>query len=136
MSEVSNFRAGMISISRPQGDGCDYISIEVNDKSSGVEFIELRISYADFAEAITGLSGIPITFKTRFLDKIGKLREHKEVNVVTFVSYKRYTKEEANAILAPYEVDGWKGRTDDLNNNHRRTKTGYNVTFVRYVDAP
>lgn len=36
--------------------------------------------------------------------------------------------------LAPFEVDGWRGRTSDLGNMHRRDKHGlYEVTFTRHV---
>lgn len=37
--------------------------------------------------------------------------------------------------LAPFEVDGWKGRVDDLGNMHKSTGdgTGYHVVFTRHV---
>lgn len=67
---------GKISISCPSyGDGRQAISISIEDTASRIEFLEIEIPLAGFAEAITGLSSVPMTFETRGLEYVGLKRE-------------------------------------------------------------
>ena len=126
---------GSVHFGRPQGDSCDYISIEITDDTSRIQFIEARIKYADFTHAITGHGGQPITFETRGLNLIGTRHEYK-TEIVPFdcYAYRGDTAAQTKA-LAPFEVDGWEGRRDDLTNGHCSHERGFQrVHFSRHVD--
>lgn len=130
---------GGITISRPRGNmEQDYIEISVIDNLSGTQCVTVRIGLATFAEALTGLGHADCEFNFR-PELVGMRRENK--NEVVPCDHLPYAKEGlprenlAAPLLAPFEVDGWKGRVDDLFNQHNRTKEGYRVTFVRYVPA-
>lgn len=64
---------GKITISRPSfGDGRELICIRVKDVLSVNSFLELSMSYDDFTRAITGVSEVPVDFKVKDVDVIGK----------------------------------------------------------------
>lgn len=130
---------GGLTISRPRGNlESDYVEISVSDKLSGSQCITIRIGLATFAEALTGLGHADCEFDF-WPELVGMRRESKEETIKS--EHLPYVKEGplrenlARPLLAPFEVDGWKGRVDDLFNQHRRTKEGYRVTFVRYVSV-
>lgn len=130
---------GSLSIGRVRSNVDDgYVSLTLHDESSGTEFVTVRISPESFAEALLGLSFVECQFDLR-AERVGKIYEHKE-EIVSFdggYAAPGLPRENAAApVLAPFEVDGWKGRVDDLFNSHRRTKDGYRVTFTRYIDPP
>lgn len=67
---------GKITISRPTcGDGSEYISIRLRCESSRTRFLDLEMDYAEFAQALTGLSEVNCKIITRKLDRIGKTKE-------------------------------------------------------------
>ena len=127
-----------ITISRPSGDSCNYISITVVDKKCSCEFIELQIPYSEFAQALTGLSRIDCVANFRENAPIGKKREHKFV-IVKCPDYANIEDREkrekaARKVFAEFEVDGWKGNVDDAFNHHNWCgKNEVRVGFVRYV---
>ena len=128
---------GKISITQPHGDGCDYISIKITDKSSSVEFIEVQIKYAEFARAL-GARMCSCEFRTRGLDLIGMNREHKKELVL--VPHHEYSERErvAWAAIEPFNVDGWKGRVKDALNHHCVVESQvngavYRVSFIRWI---
>lgn len=134
---MSEMKDGKISISRPQGNDTDYIQIEFYDDASGTQFLTAQIALDVFAEALTGLGHSPCKFDLR-PSLVGKLRQHKEETVPWGGRYVRESLERidiASEAFAPFEVDGWTGRVDDLFNHHRKTANGYRVLFTRYVDA-
>lgn len=128
---------GSITISRPQrSDDARYIQIEFNDESSGVNFLTARIGLEEFAETLTGLARSPCEFELR-PSLVGKIHQHKEVIVPYsggYIPVGETRRTVAKQALAPFEVEGWQGRTDDLFNHHRKIAEGYRVTFVRYVE--
>lgn len=133
MSKTS-FLPGTITIARPQGHDCDYITIEIRDKASTVEFVEVSIKYADFALALTGMGYTPCEFNLRDTKLVGSTHEHK----TEVILFDRYVPEEDPALkaaLAPYEVEDWVGNVSDLLNGHHRVKGGQEVGFVRYVNV-
>ena len=132
-----------ISISRIQERGVpDCIHVRVEDETSGCTFLDLELSLADFALAITGLSGMRCKGRIWMDAPIGKQRQVKEEWVERPAEYVKSKDEQAVAAkaFAPYEIDGWKGRVSDLFNHHRRSKInkhgegGYKVVFTRFVD--
>jgi hypothetical protein len=129
---------GELRISRPYGDGCDYISVEITDKSSGVQFLSARVKYADFALALTG-SGAQCKFKLRGADLIGMIYEtkHEEVFVPNFAFKERDAT--AKKAVEALESDGWIGRVSNALNHHRHIRNEkdgavYDVIYSRYVD--
>lgn len=128
---------GSVTISRPQrSDDVRYIQIEFTDESSGVNFLTARVGLEEFAETLTGLARNPCEFELR-PSLVGKIHQHKEEFVPCKDLYVNNASDRAiiaEKALAPFEVDGWKGRADDLFNHHRRGRNGARVTFVRYVE--
>ena len=131
---------GKITISRPYGVGQRHIEIEVEDRSSGTTFLQLRIGYEGFARAVTGEGHVPCTFKLH-PRHVGLVREHKTVEV--FIPAAAFSERETvarRAVLAR-EEDGWVGRVEDAMNHHRRVEgrveggVRYRVSFVRYVEG-
>lgn len=126
---------GEFRISRPYGDGCDYISVEITDKSSGIQFLHTRVKYADFALALTG-SGAECEYELRGAENVGKTKEvkHEEVFVPKSDFGKRRTA--AMAAVKALESDGWIGRVSNALNHHRQVRneeggTVYDVTYTR-----
>lgn len=79
----------------------------------------------------------------RGLEWIGMLSEHKTVEVAFeaphFDEKLKVNQDAVAAALAPYEVDGWQGRSEDLFNGHRRVPgkpPRYRVSFHRFVPRP
>lgn len=126
---------GRLTISRPRGGNSDYIEISITDQSSGTEFVSARVGLTDFAEALVGLALVDCEFDLR-PDRVGMKYEHKEEFVPCPISYARTAADRekiAAKAFKPFEVDGWKGRIDDLFNPHRRNQEGARVVFTRYV---
>ena len=71
---------GDISFSRPQGGSYDetgrggHVNIAVKDANSRIEFLRVEVRLADFAEALMGLSHVPVKLNVRSLDLVGKTR--------------------------------------------------------------
>ena len=113
------------------------ITIRIADTSSGVHVLECRLSLADLALALTGLSNVDCEVEhydnARF---IGARHETKRIQVPGEVSWDA-TDEALAAILRPYETEGWRGDPSDLKNHHRLSKSGgvaaHEVTFWRFV---
>lgn len=64
-----------LTITRPScSNGDKYISIQIKDENSRIQFFDGKISLSDFAEALTGLSGLEIISEVRGLENVGKVR--------------------------------------------------------------
>lgn len=127
---------GKISIGRVHSNNGEWVEITIKDETSLVEFLEVKVSLENFAKLITGLSYIDCNFQTRGLNLVGKQREYKTVIVACDGwSLKRDEEEAINAVLAPYEVDGWIGRRYDLKNSKNYVgHEGVKVLFERWVE--
>lgn len=121
----------------------NFIEIQVTDRSSGVRFLEVRMSLSDFAMAITQAGHQPCEFEVRGLEVLGKVRETKrEVVPYEYSPDGRGPQAEAmaRAAIAQFEEDGWKGEVRDyFNSNNSVTlpdgSNGRRVTFIRYIDS-
>lgn len=122
---------GQVSISRVTGgrQGA-YISITLHDGSSWSECVDIQLTPEAFGNALTGLACQECVFEWR-PEHVGKIHEHKSVEVIC-----GWHPDNRTELLKPFEVDGWKGREQDLHNSHCRTDKGYMVSFYRYVDPP
>lgn len=125
---------GKISITRPQDfDGNNEIHVEILDLDAVAVVARVKVVFSEFARALTGEGRIDCTIVTsnEQLALVGMQRETKTV----FVRRMGYDK--AAEALAPYEVDGWKGRPEDYRNHHnwivKNGNAGVNVVFTRHV---
>jgi hypothetical protein len=128
---------GTLNINRYMGDNKEVV-IEIMDKASGCKIIEATLTPEEFGLGILGLSDRKCKIQLHDQVFIGKLRQ---VKTETVFFQGRNDKEAAIAAMKIFEIDGWKGREEDLFNQHRRYLVGIehdywkaNVTFVRFVD--
>lgn len=96
---------GRVTISRPvYGDGKEVISIQVRDVNSRTTFVEVEIPLENFSKAITGLAETECDFKVHHLDRVGKKKVTKSLDIpMPYES--RFCKETAAKLameLSPY----------------------------------
>lgn len=129
---------GNIVITRHSGGRTDddsrCITIAVQDKNSGIQFIEIELTPLEFARAIFG-HYTTCQFNLRGLDLVGCAYENKTENVpYTRGVHAKPNRAAMQKALEPFEVDGWRGDMDDLENHHRHVSAGVQrVTFRRYL---
>jgi hypothetical protein len=123
-----------VHISRVHGHDTDgkEILLSVTDRASRARILEAYFGLADFMEILTGRIG---NSAGDFYEDtpVGYNREHKEETVPRpkLFTPNRY---EEKIILSPYEIDGWKGRVEDLYNSRRWVDTDrVSVVFSRFV---
>jgi len=138
---------GGLSIARfTDSRGPSGVIIELDDEVSGTRVLSARISLADFAEALTGKSNVPLVFDL-WPQFVGWTREIKEE--IVFVAQPDYSAGRVaihaaqRKALARFEVDGWRARGMDIGNQHRRAHdldrdglSAYRVVFIRFVEPP
>lgn len=137
MTPKPTFLKGTLSISRISGGGeADEIRVTVRDESSGIEFVEARMSLEQFAQTMFGSRESECSFTLRGVDLVGSIAENKTELVPYDLFKDRSEKAQAKA-LKPFEVDGWVARGTDISNNHYRTEVGGKphqaVVFFRHV---
>lgn len=124
---------GKISISR---NNHGEIHIEIEDEKSGIDFVRVKLTADQLGRAVTGEGCVGCEFETHALHRVGCTAEHKE-EVVPYSGTWRCRTEQMQAemrkALEPFEVDGWKVRSGDLGNSHRKTEGGYRCVFFRHV---
>jgi hypothetical protein len=144
--EITIGRSSATNDSRP-------ISIRLRDETSKLRVVEITLSLADFAAALTGLGFTPCKFTLNRDTRIGKRCEHKTEDVFIpklqwFIAHV-HTDPVVRDTLAPFEVDGWKGRVADVRRSHNRldqpnprTADGHEidgfwcaVDFERWIDT-
>lgn len=139
MIEHKNMK-GSITISRPRGShGPEMVYVELTDELSGTRVVTAKIPVEQFADVLFGMAYTPCVFDF-YPELVGLKYEHKE-EFVPFDNPGYFQPGEerekvAAKVFTPFEMDGWKGRVDDLFNPHRRGKNGSRVTFVRYIAPP
>lgn len=99
---------GNISISRPNygSDGKEVISIKIKDRKSRIQFLEIEMSYKNFAQCLTGLSEVNCDLKTRNLENIGKIKETKTIEFE--IPDDCYDKEEIKQRAKKHVPENWK----------------------------
>lgn len=126
---------GRISIHRVHGGGeCDVVRIEIEDGASGLLLVRAELSLEELATAITGQGHRPCTLVAwpRNVERMGWTREIKHEVVPR--PPRGATPGDIDAILAPYEADGWIGDRYDITNHY--CWVGDNqvlVSFKRFV---
>jgi len=115
--------------------GDNYVSIRIEDEKSSIQFLEIDISLEGIANAIFGASPTDCEFNLRNTENVGKKREIKSVNV-RVPDNRHLLKEKDWAKLAePFEVDGWIGHHDDLDNSKNKNRDGtFRMRMTRFVE--
>lgn len=107
------------------------IIISLTDELSRSQCVEIHLSVEALGECLTQ-SEQPCEFEWR-PDVVGKVAENKE-EIVPF-NFTEKSKEKMDKAVAPFEVDGWFARRDDMVNHHRRVGNDQQrVTFFRHVE--
>lgn len=126
---------GQLTISRvssSSGDG--YIEIRFRDVDACAEFARFRVSFADFAQAVTGLGYAPGEIQVQGLEVVGLKSENKSELVPGSHPYGDKTKlRELQAAMKKFQVDGWIGRASDLENHYNYKPGGCQVAFFRHI---
>lgn len=125
---------GVISITRSNQD---YMSIRVVDSKSKGEFLDIRMSMEDFANAITGLSRVPVFGEVRGLSNIGKVRvvEARQAICPQSSYDKKYL---SSWIEENCQEEGWIISTylgSQTSIRHVTNGTLLNYSVVKYVEA-
>lgn len=99
---------GELTISRPQcSDGSQYISIKVKDIDAGIEFLNIKIPYAEFTQCLTGLAYQDCEFDIRGVENIGKKLETDTISFEVFRSYYKRDDEELIYLAEEATPPGW-----------------------------
>ena len=105
-------------------DENDYISIRIEDESSGQEFLETKMTFEDFGKAVNNHSSIPVQFRLHAVERVGKTLETKQVEVTVPIPNECSwqcnvrCKEALDAVLSPHLEGGWVGSRDRAFNHH------------------
>ena len=128
---------GQIMLCRSSGLGDDF-HLRLTDNLSRCVVVDVRIEPKDIADL---MSTHHTACRFQFNDSgvIGMTAENKtEIVGLSKETYK-LSDDDIQTLLAPFEIDGWKGRKSDITNHHRHgrdAETGVPfsaVTFTRHV---
>jgi hypothetical protein len=135
---------GMIGVSRSDGTGGSYMSLDLSDWDAAVHVVTIRLSFENFAKALTSMQ---VECEVDFFDSpnIGKKLEFKDEIVTVPGNYvtKKDLKDrkKISVALKPFLVDGWQPRMDNFFNHHHwiggdKNSGGskYRISFYRWVE--
>lgn len=135
---MANPRPAKITITRPMSTGGDsWISITLTDESSRLQMINVRIEFAEFAQALTGQGHIPCQYEVHSKPELwGTVREYKTLSFdkKPGIYHGDALREYLEECCRPHEVDGWRAQVDSAMHTRQDGAT-YRVGFVRYVKA-
>lgn len=136
LREMTNAFELHISANGQDATGRDTIEVVVTERGSGSIVAVFACTLAEFSR---GTFGTCRDIAARgWVDGylIGSTSENKQVIVNVPEGMYSRDADALRAILAPLEVDGWRGDTSDLTNGHRSAGRGkQTVTFRRHVWA-
>ena len=124
MSDLSMI--GALTISR---DSHNEINVTITDRASGIRFVELKMTPADFAIALTGQAYIDGEMRFRGLENVGKelVIEKREITA----PLSTYDKEELRAWLVENaQEEGWI--LDSYLGSHGSVHRSGEATILRY----
>ena len=129
-----------LTISRPSySDGNKLIHISIKDKDARVQFLELKISYSDFTEALTGMAFVECDMEFRSLDCVGKMIEKDTLTFpmpLTTYSNRVEVAIRESSLATP---DGWTTSSYFGSKESFFTEDGKDyarTTISRWVDKP
>jgi hypothetical protein len=126
------------------GESGRFIMLTLTDGDNLIRLAEIRMSVENFAlAAICSMGNMPCKFEIGNVDLIGARLEVKHEVVILDTAGLAYNsdqrREAARAAIAPFEIDGWSARLDDVLNHHNVVKSEgvyishVRVAFTRYV---
>lgn len=118
---------GVLTITRRGGTSA--IVVDITD-DNGTLIVQAELSAEKLGMALTGLSNVDCNYSI-WPQTAGKVLEKKEEFIP---DSGRKSKEEVDALFAPYEIDGWIAYKNDYGNHHCLKNGMYRVSFARYVD--
>lgn len=117
---------------RTNGNNPDLVTIMIQDENSRSQ-VEAFLTLEQFGLVVMGCYFDGATAEWHNPELLGFVRETKTVYVTWSGSF-RTTPQQRQEAISLYETEGWKGRAEDLDNDHNRRGNGtYAVGFVRWV---
>jgi hypothetical protein len=140
---------GTIRVGNVQSsDGDGYVTVEIEDKASDIEFIRIKLDYETFGRLISGNGSHKCSMEVWGLEHVGKVRQtvkatiHIDTSLYNSITDgkwdERHTKI-ADWLEAHHSVEGWImsryfGSRDSIVNDYNTGKTALNFTRTRWVD--
>jgi hypothetical protein len=136
-----------MTISRPIRHDRSYISVSLKDVNSGIEFLDVEVELADFANMITGLGFIDVKAQVRGLEHVGKIYESQPAQVTILREvyneiitgpYEEHKKQLGNFIDVNHSLIGWTNDTylgSQKSIVHSEDNVTLNFRRFRYVEA-
>lgn len=126
---------GQVCITR---DNHGVIHISLQDGKSGIEAVEIHCTAANFANALMhSTTPCKFTWRPRLVGKKHECKVEKVEYDCNYDASKEAREQKITESLKPFEVNGWVGNRQDLENHHRLIrgagKPTYSVSFHRYV---
>jgi hypothetical protein len=114
--------------------GSDHLIHLSVQAENGLRIIDIRFTPEQFGFAMTGMhtSDIRAAVFGNY-ELLDADRQHKEIEIAAGMYVGRKQTDLIEALVAPYEVDGWKAHRDDVTNPHNRTENGVRVGFTRFA---
>ncbi len=129
-----------LTIFRPQsGDGRKRILIRVEDRDSQISFLDIEIGLEDFAECLTGLSGVECEGIIRGLENVGKTKEREKFEFE--LPEHNYSNQKENAVKEGKRLtpEGWTLEecfSSQSSFCQKDGKTWARTDIFRYVETP
>lgn len=131
--------AGMWKSTR--GGGPQKIFMKIEDKESGVRIVDMEFTAEEFANVLMGntwVAGPMVKIAPDALKFIGCQEIFKTVEIPLpetwhYISDPKEREALGRPILAPFEVEGWRGCVLDLFNHNLRSKGIAKVGFRRWL---
>lgn len=98
---------GHVTISRPNGNGPEVMTIEVADSEARIPFVKVSMPLSDFTRCLTGLAHSPCELTVRGLQNVGKIREQKTIEFPIGKDRHFRDKERAAEVGKSYTPEGW-----------------------------
>jgi hypothetical protein len=110
------------------------ISVQITDHTSSCRILQMDLGVEQFGEILFGRSGLRAEGELWLDNPIGCAPQHKNEAVPRPRKYPPI-KQEEDKILAPFEIDGWRGNRSDLHNHHRWVDDKLvSVSFARFIN--
>jgi len=103
---------GNISIVKSSSGANNYLTIQLEDRESGIRFANIKIGYEGLGKVLTGLSYVPVVYELKHTEKLGKTEERKDLvfelpEHIGYGSRVQYSEDVAHK----YADEGWTAST-------------------------
>lgn len=141
-----SIRFGAVSDTR--GDG--YVSIELEDNNSGIQFLEIKLSHEEFGRLVGTNGSVDCKYTVRGAENIGKVYDHKKGTIkvpadvyrklTTSVKYDDQKEKLGQWLKQNAKEEGWHisaylgSRGSIVGSGSDGEPVTLNFTYFRYVD--